>query len=65
MNKVEIFSNGNTMKVFIDGVEIKNLQSIKFYKDNLNPKSALELKFNCDLNPKEQPTGEAVPSVER
>lgn len=64
MNKVEIFSVGNVTKVSVDGIEIENLLSVKFQRDSNNSGMILEIKFNCDLNPKEQPTGEAVQSVE-
>lgn len=53
LNKAEIISKENKVKVIIDGIEIKEIQSFKFQRDINNPKTVLEVKFICDLDTKE------------
>ncbi len=53
MNKAEIQSCNNKIKLFIDGIEIKGLQKVNFQRDISNPKATLEIKFKCDLYTKE------------
>jgi len=69
LNKVEIISKENKVKVFIDGIKIKGLQNVNFQRDISNPKATLEIKFKCNLYTKEQPIEEVArfeedPSVE-
>ena len=53
LNKIEIISKKNKVKVFVDGVELKGLQSVVVQKNASDPRPTLYLKFICDLNTKE------------
>lgn len=52
------------MKVFVDGVEIKGLQSVVVQKNAIDPRPTLYLKLICDLNTKE-PIENIVTCIDR
>lgn len=65
LNKVEIISKKSRVKVFVDGVELKGLQSVVVQKNASDPKTTLYLNLICNLDTIEkQPVNKVVPCVD-